>query len=248
MKNQIPFTALLLLTAMTMLSAQLSEQDVRQRLDMIHSGKIDQVRNEISELLRKTPNDPGVRYLDAYVTNNGDKAVKKYQMVVDQYPQYEFADDALYKVYQYYYSIGLYKTAEAKMNQLNQQYPNSIFGKNEAKPSEIGIQKPEPQVQLQITPQQDSIVEEKTESTSPSETKGSYLVQLGVYSQEVKAQEQARIFSSTIGREAIVFSKQSGGKTVFAVAFEGFTDAETAKVYGEELKSRYNLEWFVVKR
>jgi hypothetical protein len=33
------------------LAAQLSEQDVRLRLDLVHSGKIEQVRTEVASLL-----------------------------------------------------------------------------------------------------------------------------------------------------------------------------------------------------
>ncbi len=239
---------LLFAAASSFAFAQLSGTEVRQRLDLIHSGKIDQVRSEVASLLRQMPNDPGVRYLDAYVTDNGDQAMRKYQLVVDQFPGSEWADDALYKVYQYYFAVGLYKTAEAKMNQLNQQYPNSIYSNTAAKPSEIGIEKPETTASAPPTEPVQKPAAQETPVPAASDPSGAYMVQLGVYSQEFKANEQARIFSSTIGRNAVVFPKQSGGRTVYAVAFDGFSDEESAKSFGGQLKSRYNLDWFVVKR
>ena len=225
------------------LMAQLNEQDVRQRLDLIHSGKIEQVRIEVVELLKQLPNDPGVRYLEAYVTENGDQAVKKYQAFVDNFPKNEWADDALYKVYQYYYAVGLYKTADVKLAQLNEQYPNSIFAKSESK----AVIKTESQPSIKQDSSQ-PIVEEKREVVTPANTSGGFLVQVGVYSQEAKALQQANELTSTIGKKVIVFSKVSAGKTVFAIAFDGFTDENSAKTYGAELKSKYNLDWFVVKR
>ncbi|MFA6455805.1 MAG: SPOR domain-containing protein [Bacteroidota bacterium] len=242
MKKTITYIFLTTVAAAGILTAQLSDRDVRERLDLIHSGKLEQVRIEVATLIKQSPNDPAVRYLDAYVTGNGDQAVKKYQSIVDNFPQNEWADDALYKVYQYYYAVGLYKTAEAKMNQLNQQYPNSIFAKNEAKPSEVGIQQPAV-VSKPVT-------EEKTEThpTAPATVTGAFIVQVGVYSQETKAYEQAQNISTAVGRQAVVFSKQSGEKTVYAVGFDGFADERTAKVYGSELKAKFNLDWFVVKR
>ncbi len=224
------------------LTAQLNEQDVRQRLDLIHSGKIAEVRAEVQSLLKQLPNDPGVRYLDAYITENGDQAVKKYQTFVDTFPQNEWADDALHKVYQYYYAVGLYKTADAKLNFLNEQYPNSIYAKREIKP----VVKTETQsiVKTEIP----SVVEEKKETPASSTVTGDFVVQIGVYSQEVKAKQQTMGLSSTIGRQAIVFTKQSGGKTVYAVGFEGFADEQSARAFGGELKSKYNLDWFLVKR
>ncbi|HAP35400.1 MAG TPA: hypothetical protein DCQ28_05465 [Bacteroidetes bacterium] len=226
------------LLSTSFLAAQLNEQDVRQRLDLIHSGKISEVRTEVQSLLRQVPNDPGVRYLDAYVTENGDQAVKKYQTFVDTYPQNEWADDALYKVYQYYYAVGLYKTADAKMNLLNDQYPNSIYAKREKKPEIKPVVKTEPP----------PVVEEKKEIVTPSISSSGFVVQVGVYSQETNAKQQSIELSSTIGRQAIVFTKQSGARTVYAVGFEGFSDEQSAKMFGAELQSKFNLDWFLVKR
>ncbi len=238
-------SAVIVLTAS--LFAQFDEQDVRKRLDLIHSGKIGQVRTEIASLLQQQPNDPGARYLDAYVTENGDQAVKKYQTYVDNFPQSVWADDALYKVYQYYYAVGLYKTAEAKFAQLNEQYPNSIYAKRSAQePLKVEIRpaaRPEQQQSAQPL-----AAEEKKETNIPAPAVGRIAVQVGVYSQESIAQQQATNITSVVGKKATVFAKQSGSKTVYAVAFEGFADDQSARLFGAELKTKFNLDWFVVKR
>lgn len=233
---------LFFLFATTTLFAQLSEQDVRQRLDLIHSGKISDVRAEVLSLLKQLPTDPGVRFLDAYVTENGDQAVKKYQMFVDTFPQNEWADDAVYKIYQYYYAVGLYKTADAKLNLLNEQYPNSIYAKREVKPAVKA------EAQTAVKAETPSVVEEKKEVITSSAINSGVVVQVGVYSQETTAKQQSVELSSTVGRQTIVFAKQSGGKTVYAVGFEGFSDEQSAKAFGGELKSKFNLDWFLVKR
>jgi tetratricopeptide (TPR) repeat protein len=230
------------LLSTTFLLAQLNEQDVRQRLDLIHSGKIAEVRAEVQSLLKQLPNDPGVRYLDAYVTESGDHAVKKYQTFVDNYPNSEWADDALYKVYQYYYAVGLYKTAEAKLNQLNEKYPNSIFAKRveQSLPKTEAASIPKPET----TP----VVESKNDVVTTPVVAGDFVVQVGVYSQETKAQEQSQELSTVVGKQAVVFAKQSGGRTVYAVGFGGFSDDQSAKAFGAELQSKYKLDWFLVKR
>lgn len=224
------------------LAAQLSEQDVRLRLDLVHSGKIEQVRTEVASLLRQLPNDAGVNYLEAYTTENGDLAVKKYQSFVDRFPASEWADDALYKVYQYYYAVGLYKTADAKLALLNERYPQSIFATKSGAASK-GSPVPAP-VRLSDTP----AVEEKKELPPAVPAAGEFIVQLGVFSQETKAREQAATISGVVGKQAIVFPKQSNGRTVYAVAFEGFADERSAKEFGAELKSKFDLDWFAVKR
>ncbi|MFZ4619235.1 MAG: SPOR domain-containing protein [Bacteroidota bacterium] len=233
-------TALLIISGT--LAAQLNEQDVRLRLDLIHSGKIEQVRTEVASLLKQLPNDPGVKFLEAYTTENGDQAAKKYQSFVETYPSSEWADDALYKVYQYYFAVGLYKTADAKLNQLNEQYPNSVFAKKNAKEPVQAV------TQSTVKAVETPVVEPKKEAAVTSNVSGPFIVQLGVYSQEAKAMEQANTVTSVVGKQAVVFSKQSNGRTVYAVAFEGFADEQSAKAFGGELKSKFNLDWFAVKR
>lgn len=230
------------------LFAQLSEQDVRDRLDLINAGKSDQVRSELPALLNQYPNDAGVKYLDAYLTINGDQAVKKYQFIVDQFPKSEWADDALYKVYQYYYAVGLYKTADAKMIQLNEQYPTSIYATRAVK-AEEKIASPIVVPEKQEVRQEQPAVESKSETVAlPSNEVGKFVVQVGVFSQENKAQEESQRYAGVVGRQAIVFSKESGGKTVFAIGFEGFQTEQSAREFGAELKSKYNIDWFLVKR
>lgn len=238
-------TALLILTTLS-LNAQFTTQDVRDRLEIIHSGKSEQVRRELPILLRQYPNDAGVQYLDAYLTTNGDQAVKKYQAIVERFPDSEWADDALYKVYQYYYAIGLYKTADAKMAQLNQQYPNSIYAKREAKKEEpLTISQP---AFREAETEKPSAVPLPEREVTLSSTSGQYAVQVGVFSREETARKEAMRFTSVTGKNASVFPKQSGGKTVFAVVFEGFQSENSARSFGAELKTKYNIDWFLVKR
>ncbi|KAB2923256.1 MAG: hypothetical protein F9K22_09520 [Bacteroidetes bacterium] len=239
---------LILMTALAAVptAAQVSEQDVRARLDLISVGRDAEVRTQVQELLRTSPNDPGVLYLDAALTANGDQAVRKYQAVVDRFPKDVWADDALFRVYQYYYAVGLYKTAEAKMAQLNAQYPSSVYATKPvnvaeripvtAPPATSARTEPEPAPAPAV-----SAPEVRTAGTG-------FAVQVGVYSQEATAQRQAKELTQTVGRPATVFMKISGAKAVYAVAFEGFTAETAARTFGAELKSRHNLDWFLVKR
>ncbi|MDD8017249.1 MAG: SPOR domain-containing protein [Bacteroidota bacterium] len=233
------------------LFAQMTELDVRVKLELIHNGKIDQVRAELPSLEKQYPNDAGVKYLEAYVTEDGDLAVKKYQAVVDNFPQSEWADDALYKVYQYYYAIGLYKTADQKLNQLNTQYPNSIYAKKDVSASEKIAQPILPKsdsaaVSAKSEVKKDTIVQ--APAIAVERPTGKFAIQVGVYSLEAKAVQQAKQFSETVGRQATVFSKQSGGKTVYAVAFEGFSDEQSARAFGADVKTKFRIDWFLVKR
>jgi tetratricopeptide (TPR) repeat protein len=111
------------------------EPDIRHRLEMIEKGQVEIVRSELPALITNYQNNPGVMYLQAVLTTDGTEAAKLYQNIIDNFPKSEWADDALYKLYQYYYSIGLYKTAEQKLNQLKEEYPFSAYA-TEQSPAE----------------------------------------------------------------------------------------------------------------
>ena len=93
----------------------------------VNAGAGDAVREQLPALLSEHPNDPGVLYLQALLTREGADAVRTYQSIVDNFPKNEWADDALFKVYQFYYALGLYRTADLKMDQLKAEYPASPY-------------------------------------------------------------------------------------------------------------------------
>ena len=236
----------------TLAFAQMSEQDVRTKLDIIFAGNADQVRSELPALEKQYPNDAGTAYLRAVLTTDGAVAMKQYQEIVDTYPHSDWADDALYKVYQYFYSIGLYKTADAKMALLKERYPSSIYVVDTTTklPAPVipTIVKKETTVQAphnNIQPTKD--VQQETSPIPRSET-GKFAVQIGVYSVEEKAKHQAEKISATVGRQATVNLKQSGEKTFFAITFEGFATEQDARNFMSEIKMKYALDSYFVKR
>ena len=117
----------LMVLSVSILRAQDTPAEVTRYLSMVEGGQAEQVRSEIPSLLAKYPNNPAVFFLQGLVTVDGTEAVRTYQSIVDNFPKSEWADDALYKVYQFYYAIGLYRTAEIKLNQLKASYPASKY-------------------------------------------------------------------------------------------------------------------------
>jgi cell division septation protein DedD len=114
------------------LLAQGTAPDIQQMVAQVNAGAVDAVREQLPSLVSKYPNNPGVMYLQAMLTREGADAVRTYQGIVDNFPTSEWADDALYKVYQFYYALGLYRTADLKMTQLKTSYPSSPYGSEAA--------------------------------------------------------------------------------------------------------------------
>ena len=255
--HSLLFALLLIVTSAVPMFAQLTEPEVRKRLDFIYNGQAERVRIELPSLQKQYPNDPGVAYLDAILTTDGVAAVKKFQAIVDGFPQNEWADDALYKVYQYYYSVGLYKTADQKFQQLKEQYPNSLYV--------VGLaqeQKPAPAQQQPVETKNADTVEVKpaeqpapvapqavtqADTASAAVASGKFAVQAGAFSTEKNAQKQVDFFGS-IGRKAVIGTKISNGRTLYVVSIEGFTTEQDARSVIAELKSKYNIETIIVAR
>ncbi len=214
--------------------AQLSEKEIRQKLDLIYNGQAERVRTELPTLQKQNPNDAGLLYVEAILTSDGAKAVILFQKIVENYSESIWADDALYKQYQYYYSIGLYKTADQKMEQLKKQYPTSIFVSGE-------------DVQPIPTPKKETVETPTTPKKNVEVKKGKYAIQIGAYSLEETAKKQINTLEN-IGQQAIITTKQSNGKTLYVVSIEGFmTEQETRNVIAD-LKSKHNIESIIVSR
>jgi cell division septation protein DedD len=128
--------ALVVLVCPDLLRAQDSPADVHALIDQVTAGNVDEAKSELPSLKEKSPDDPGVIYLEALLTTDGSVAARLYQSIVDNHPRCEWADAALYKVYQFYYSLGLYKTADIKMAQLQRDYPDSKYLKGQGSMAE----------------------------------------------------------------------------------------------------------------
>ena len=85
------------------------------------------------------------------------------------------------------------------------------------------------------------------QAPAPSFVAAKFAVQAGAFSTAKNAQKQADFFG-TIGRQAIVSTKVSNGKTLYVVSVEGFTSEQEARSFIAELRSKHNIESIIVAR
>ncbi|UCE05964.1 MAG: SPOR domain-containing protein [bacterium] len=102
--------------------AQDLEQDLLTWLEK-HSKQ--ELKNRLDAIKRKYPNSPVPLFLEAYIEENGDRAVYLYKQIIQRYPDSRFTDDALLKVAQYYYALGSYVSARQFLDNLVDQFPDS---------------------------------------------------------------------------------------------------------------------------
>ena len=61
----------------------LKAQNIDFYLTLLEKGEIDEVRNNLTELFERYPNNAGVYFLDALTSDNGDTSVFKYEKIIN---------------------------------------------------------------------------------------------------------------------------------------------------------------------
>ncbi len=66
--------------------AKIYSQNIPLYLKLLEEGKVDGVRESLIELESKYPNNPGVLYLRAILTENGNKSIEHYKDLIQRFP------------------------------------------------------------------------------------------------------------------------------------------------------------------
>lgn len=216
-------------------SHQTREPDILKRLELIEKGEGEVVRAELSTLMTNFQNHPGVLYLQGVLTTDGSESVKIHQSIVDNFPKSEWADDALFKLYQYYYSIGLYKTADQKLEQLKRDYPFSTYATDQ-KVAEESKAPPPPEPPAKVS-----------RPSKGGKSSIVFTVQAGTFSVLQNAEELKARFERD-GYASHIFTIVNNGKKFHKVWVGEFNKQEEAKRFSTEIKKKYRLETIVVPR
>jgi cell division septation protein DedD len=227
-------------------SGQLHPDEVKTYISMLDRGQTDEVRRALPDLVTKYQNTAGLLFLQGRLASDGTEAVKFYQGIVDNFPRSEYADNALYRVYQYYSALGLYRTAEKKMAQLKRDYPGSSFvtGKPAAQlptREEAAIKLPPKE-----TATSDTLSTAPPESRAP-QTPAPYALQVGAFSTMANAEKQKAFFEER-GYGAEITDKVRAGRSLHLVWVGNFRSAEEAGRQGKEIKSKYKIDSIVVEK
>lgn len=231
--------------------------DVSRYVELAAAGQLDEVKKDLPSLVSAYPDDPGVMYLRALVTPEGSEAVKIYQSIVDNHPRSEWADDALYKISQFYQALGLVRTAELKMAQLRREYPLSryVTGKNgtnlavEERPSKAGAAGPPPDSE----PAARAPAKIPPPSASPAKDSGAepdareFALQVGAFSTEPNADKLRKLFAG-LGYPVEVIRRAQEGRTIYLVWVGRYGSEEEARSHIPGIRQQQSITPMVVKR
>lgn len=221
-------TLLIILALCLNLYAQ--EADITSALKEIEAGNISVANEMLINMKSKNPNDPSVLFLDAVLTKDANEALSKYTEVYEKYPNNKYADAALYRIFSYNFSLGLYKKAEQVLTKLKAEYPSSPYIKaaDRTIPDEVSEEKTLP------------VIEKETNKESYK-----FTIQAGAFLNADNA-KKLRDNLANDGFSVELITKEIGG-SIFNIVLVGKyqTEAETEKVK-ELLNSKYSLNVRIV--
>ena len=184
--------------------------------------------SHLAELKDDYPDDPSVMFLEGVLTENGQDAVAIYTEIINEYPNSKYADAAVFRIYSYYYALGLYGTANSFLNRLKKDYPKSPYIK---------------------------IAEQRTETTTmplsakkkplPPKSKNkiiyNYTIQAGAFTISANAGHLKTRFENA-GFYSTIKDKNVAG-TIFHVVYVGkFETEESAKKALNIIDKQFNLQ------
>lgn len=204
--------------------------DIIPYLKQIESGEKNEVEKILPGLKEKYPNSPSVMFLDGVLTENGQDAIVIYSKIINSYPASKYADAALYRIYSYYYALGLYETASKHLNRLKKEYPGSPYIKVADKdiPSEDEIPPPDNKEPIVTVPD------------------FNYTIQAGAFAKLQNARSLNKDFEDS-GFKSEIKDKTVGG-TVFHVVYVGeFKSENDARNFLQVINKEYKLDGRVVR-
>jgi tetratricopeptide (TPR) repeat protein len=232
----------LLVIASSSLSFSQGEYDIVTYLKKIEQGKADEVRKELPLLKKEHPNDPSVMFLDGVLTENAQDAISIYNEILSKYPGSKYADAALYRIYSYYYALGLYDTANSYLQRLKAEYPGSPYLKYTTQISSSD--------ENDTTNGNDTSLVSKNISDTRNDANKipgqfGYAIQAGAFSNEGNAKSLQLEFVKA-GYYSIVKQKNVAG-TIFNVVYVGQYKSEAeAQNNLQVINEKFNVDGRVV--
>ncbi len=244
--------------------AQISESEI---LSLLAANDLSTARARVREAQRQSPNSALVAYYSAFLEENAEIALPKFQELIKKFGSSEYALRAQYRVGQYYFARGSYHRARDAYLTLAQAHPESplaaaaeyhaakslaILGENAPAYEELTafVQK-HPDAPLTAFAREDleslpKISSAKAERKTKS-PKISYTVQTGAFTQKNNAASQQKIFIKA-GYKTEVSEKRDGNKKYYVVWVGKFSSREEARDFADRLNSQHKVKGSVVQR
>ena len=242
----------------------LFSQNVDMYISLIHEGQIDGVKEQLPELISKYPNDPGVLYLEALLTNDGMKSLELYSSLLDKFPESKYSADAALKIGEYFYARGLYSQAGQQLCNIPRIYPQfqdiqrvvdllvSSFlaiGEGDSVTYYVGIYQsmfPNLDVESYAMKNNKNLPSSDISKPKTMEPKP-YLIQIGAFS-SIENAKRLKLQVSQIGYDVEIVQVETNGRFLNAVRVVRYKNKSEAERVGKVLKKKLGTDYRVLYR
>lgn len=225
-------------------SADAQTEKVSQMLRLIAQGKSDEVRPQLNRLIADYPDEPGVKLLQGVLMEDGVRANTVYRSIVLNYPNSEWADDAQWRIVQFYAIIGDTLTAKKELEFFRKKYPKSEFlaPASDVVSSSIGSLKYNFKEKIEHNAKEAEA--KKINKDSKTERYG---LQVGVYSTKSAAEaEKSRFLGMKL--KTNIIEKEIDGRTKYAVVIGDYSTFESAESAKKEVEKKCSCTPMVYKK
>ncbi len=244
MKKYFVFSFLFISFAVLFLPKYLYAQELNiiPYLKQIEDGNKSQVEQELPDLKKNYPNSSNLLFLEGVLTENGQQAVSIYNNLIKNFPNSKYADASLYRIYSYYYALGMYGAAKNFLNRLEHEYPNSPYISIAKK----NIPKQDSTVVARRALPADTSNDEKKEHVSQSNENYPYTIQAGAFTVLKNAETLKESFIKN-GLYSTIEEKSVAGTTFHVVYVGKFSNEDDASESLKQINTKYNLNGRIVK-
>ncbi|HYF03135.1 MAG TPA: SPOR domain-containing protein [Patescibacteria group bacterium] len=230
---------------------------VNSKLRLVARGRIDEVRASMPELLKNYPGDVGVIFLNAIILDNAVQALTTYESIVQNSPESEWADDAQWRIVQYYALKRDTARAHAELQQYRENYSTSEFLLSATEIVRATVGPPRLVRTLSsanatttsktISPTSEAPVNGASKSAEQIEKPRRYTLQVGSYVLLESAEAEVTRFKNKRLRAAVL-PKVSGAERTYAVTIGDYSSREAAEKAIPIVKEQCGCEPFVLEK
>ena len=238
---------------------------------LIEQNKIKELRVNIESAKKKYPYLHTIYYVEAFIEKDGEKAITQYKKFVERFPESPYVVNAQYKIAQFYFAKGLYRSAELLLYQVINSYPDSPYTDDanyliiqsllalettgKAKKEIKNFKKIYPHspfkkfadYDLKQIEKQASYQLIKQNSQSTKDHGQNHTIQVGAFRNRENAVKQVNIVN-TWGYTAEIIKKIIKNDLYYLVWIGEFETYDQALNFGEIFKKKYGLTFRVVKK
>ena len=248
------------------LISHLFSQNVDLYISLIDEGKTEGVLETLPELLSKYPNNPGVLYIKALMTEDGINSIDMYNEIIKKYPGTKYAPYAAMKIGEYFYARGLYTQASKLLKNIPIKYPrfadiqratnlmmnsfNAIGEADSARYYGLIIKSMFPKIDIGV----DNINEKNKPLAQVFNFNkkrridlGPYVIQMGAFSTKENA-KRLKLQITQLGHDVSISNVESNGRTLYAVRVNRFKTKNRAEIIGRDIKSKIGVDYRVLYR